>query len=223
MTVIESIVTKDKKEKKDTYAFTINGESFEAHHYSGKQSKLEIIHNGTPLGTVDKPKAKSEYVLNEGENAVKITAWIEKGSFMSFTGSSGGIGIEINGKPLQHTVADPEVHIKNGLTGLYFLLIVFVLKCIFTLFTDGGIVGAILYLFPLAIVVVATIKYKSWTKFSIISGFVLAVLEMVEFMVGLIDGMGNAGAVVWIFLRIAAIACLFNALKWQRKVNKKIE
>jgi hypothetical protein len=100
MTVIESIITNDKKEKKATYTFTVNGESFEAHHYSGRQSKLEIIHNGTPLGTVDKQKTKSGYEINAGEKAVKITAWMEKESFMGSTGGSGRIGIEIDGNPL---------------------------------------------------------------------------------------------------------------------------
>jgi hypothetical protein len=118
-------------------------------------------------------------------------------------------------------VADPEVHIKNGLAGLYFLLVVFAIKSIFTFSEDEGIAGAILYLFPLAIAVVATVKYKSWTKFSIITGLVLAVLETVDFMAGLFDGMGNVGSIAWIFLRIAAIACLFNAFKWQKKAKQK--
>jgi hypothetical protein len=53
----------------------VNNDVFEAHYFAGKKSTLEIMHNGSLPGTIDKPKTKFEYAANSETNPVKITAW----------------------------------------------------------------------------------------------------------------------------------------------------
>jgi hypothetical protein len=102
-------------------------------------------------------------------------------------------------------------------------LFIFDIKCIVPFFTGEGIAGVILYLVPLAIAVIVTVKYKNRTKFSIISGLILAFLEMIDYIAGIIGSMGsNAGATAWILARVAAIACLYYAFKWQRNKSSAL-
>jgi hypothetical protein len=231
MTIIESTLTNDKKEKTVVYAFTASGEPFKAYYYGGKQTRLEITHNESPLGTVNKLNDKSEYTVDAEGGAVKITAWLVKNSPLDFTGRAAKVGIEANGKPIQHTAADPETHIKNGLGGLYLLMLILGIKSAVLLFILGmeGLTDASLYLIPLLIVTIAAIKYKSWTKFSIIAGLVLACLETLDYTAGIIIGIGASegktnsvvGMFIWIYLRLAAIASLLNALKWKLKAARR--
>jgi hypothetical protein len=53
-------------------------------------------------------------------------------SISSFIGKINGVGIEADEKPVQHTLADPETHIRNGRAGLYFLVFILGFKCIWT-------------------------------------------------------------------------------------------
>jgi hypothetical protein len=119
MNVIAATVKKEKTNKKIIYSFSVNNDAFEAHYFSGKKSTLEIMHNESLLGAIDKPKTKFEFVANPETSPVKITAWIDNGnSISSFIGKINGVGIEADGKPVQHTLAVPETHIKNGRVGL---------------------------------------------------------------------------------------------------------
>ena len=215
MEIIESSVTKDKKNKRTVYAFSVSGLSFEAHHYKMTKSRLEIFNNGTLLGTVDLKTPRAEYIVEAEPSPVKITAWIE-------VKAKGGAGIEVDGKPVQHTIADPDVHIKNGKIALYFLLAILAIKT-FSSFGSGEPGGGILCFFMLLITVGAVILYKKLTKFAIITGLVLGGLEMIDFVTGIIS-IGGGGSkfvvIAWIFVRIAMLFNLINALSWKRKVEK---
>jgi hypothetical protein len=233
MTAIEAEVKKDKKSKKTTYSFEANNESFEAHYFTGKKPKLEIMHNGSLLGTIDNPKAGFECVVNSETGPIKISAWINnRNSISAFLGKINGIGIEIDGKPVQYTLADPEIHIKNGRSGLYFLLFVLGFKCIWTFssvfekytsYVIAGVSSAI-YIIPLLIVLTAAVQYKNWTAFAIIAGIIFSLLEMLDYVTGIPAGIssGANGAtfVIWILIRVSALYLLYNAWKWKRKQKK---
>jgi hypothetical protein len=211
--MIGSTISKDKRNKKTTYSFAVNNDVFEANYFSTRKPKLEIISNNSVLGVIERPNAKSEYVINQETNPVKITAWIDKGNI---TGKVNGIGLEVNGEPIQHTLADPEIHIKKGRLGLCFLLLILLLKVMVGFHNNVYLI----YLIPLIIVLTAAIKYKSWTEFSIIAGLILAILEMLEyvFTVTVLPSLLHKGYVFfWSFVRIGIINLLFNAWKWKRK------
>jgi hypothetical protein len=230
MAIIEAIVKKDKVDKKIIYSFVINNETLEAHYFFGKKASLEITHNGVLLGTINNPKIKHDYIINQEANPTKITAWIDNGnSFSAFMGKLKGIGIEIDGKPVQHTLSDPETHIKNGRSGLYFLLFILGFKCIWTYYINfkeytshivAGI-STVVYFVPLIIVLVATIQYARWTTFAIITGIILAVLELFDYAMGIpnsiTSGTNGASLLIWILIRISALCMFYNAWKWKRK------
>jgi hypothetical protein len=234
MNAIEATVKKEKAGKKTVYYFAVNSDLFEAHYFAGKKYTLEIMHNGSLLGTIDNPnpKTKFEFIANSEANPIKITAWIDNGnSISSFIGKINGIGIEVDGKPVQHTLADPETHIKNGRTGLYILLFILGFKCIWTYYINfkeyashivAGISGAI-YFIPLVLVLIAAIKYTRWTTFAIITGIVLSLLEMLDYAIAIpgsiSSGTNGVTLVIWIAIRISTLYLLYNAWKW--KQNKK--
>jgi hypothetical protein len=230
MTIIEATIKKDKASRKTVYSFAVDNDAFEAHCFSGKKPTLEIIHNGCLLGTIDTQKTKFEYVANPETSPVKVTAWLDNGnSISSFIGKINGIGIEINGNPVQHTLADPETHIKGGRSGLYILLFILSIKSIFTYYSAfkgyaSHIVAGIscmIYFIPLLFVLVATIKYTRWTIFGLIVGSVLSLLEMIDYVMGIPDsissGTNGASFLIWILIRISALYLFYNAWKWKSK------
>ena len=141
-----------------------------------------------------------------------------------------GVGIEINGNPVQHTLADPETHIKKGKYGLYFLLFIFGLKSIITYYGTykensfhilAGIYTAI-YFVPLVIVLLGAIKYNIWTKFSIISGLILASLELIDFLIAQFNNTISSNHLVYgMLIRAYVIYLLYHALKWKQKMHTK--
>jgi len=227
MTVIESTVKKNKEKKITTYTFSVNNDVFVANYFSGTSSQMEVFHNGSLLGRINNHKTKSEYVVNQETSSVRITAWIYKGHFFE----KKGVGIEVNGNPIQYTLADPESHIKKGLYGLYFLLFIFGLKSIATYYYTfkeyashivAGLDSAI-YFILFIIVLLGTIKYKTWTKFSIITGLILASSELIfDYLLLLLLGMiSTNNMILAILIRVYAIYVLFNALRWKQKLHSK--
>jgi hypothetical protein len=234
MNIIQANVKKEKADKKIIYSFGINNDVFEAHYFTGKKPALEITHNGLPLGTVDTPKTKFNFAANSETGAITITAWIESGnSFSSFLGKAAGAGIEVDGKPVQHTLADPQTHIKNGRSGLYVLLFILGFKSIwtyysvFTQYTSHVVAGisCTIYFIPLLLALIAALKYKSWTTFAIITGIVLSILEMIDYVAAIpgsiSSGTNGATFLFWILMRISALYLLYNAIKWRRKQKER--
>jgi len=226
MMIIESTVNKDKEKKITTYTFSVDHDVFVANYFSGTSSQMEIIHNGSLLGRINNHKIKSEYVVNQDTNPVRISAWIFKGHFFE----KKGIGIEVNGNPIQHTLADPEPHIQNGKLGLYIILFIFGLKFIatyhhtykeYTSHIVAGMDSAIYFVMFLIVLLVAK-RYQTWTKISIITGLFLAFSElMFDYMLLLFSGMiSTNNMILAILIRIYAIYVLFNALKWREKFVK---
>jgi hypothetical protein len=229
MDILEAAEKIDKKNKTVIYTFAVDGEMFEARYAYAKKPVLELLHNGTQFGIVDTPKEKFQFVIDTEKAPVHITAWIDNGgSAASFFGNVKGVGIEVEGRPVQFTLADPGVHIKNGKAGLFVLLLIFAFKSIWTYYNTfstyaSHIVAAIstlVYLIPLLIVFVSICTYKTWVMFSLISGGVLSVLELIDYIFGILGSLQSGEAVVsslvWILIRVSALYLLYNALKWKR-------
>jgi len=229
MNTVKAEISKEKASKKVSYTFEINNDVFKAHYLPGKIPSLVIMHNGSTLGIINEPKTKTEYAVNSETKPLKITAWIDNGiSIATFIGKVRGVGIEVDGRPVQGTVTDPEIHIKNGRPGLYVLSFLLILKSVMTYYNTfnvhashvvAGIVGAI-YFVPFLFALIVTIKYKTWTTLAILTGIILSVLEMIDYVVGIPDIVrsGNAGVVIiWMIARISILYVLCNAFIWKRK------
>ncbi|GHT80119.1 hypothetical protein FACS1894130_10740 [Spirochaetia bacterium] len=235
MEAIKSVVINEKKNKKIIYSFVIDDANFEAHYVMGKKQTLEIFQNGNQILAIDKPKEKRDCIVNFENNDIKIVAWMEQSSMIpGFVGKINGVGIEIDGIPVQSTLADPEVHLKNGRTGLYVLLAVLGLKTIMTYYNSfkaysshivAGII-ALIYFIPLIITLIDIVKFMKWTLFAIISGLIISILEFADYLVGLPDsiksGTNGMTLLIFILIRVSIIYLLFVALKWKGKNNKDI-
>ena len=224
MDIIEAVEKKEKKDKKIVYSFTLENEGYEAHYDYGKKPGLTFLHNGTQVGVVEKAGNKVSFRVNENK-PVNITAWIEGGvSSWLFGKTQGGVGIEVDGKPVQHTLTDPETHIKAGKVGLCILVFIFAFKTVVNIATAGVIVGMI-YLIPLLILLAALLRYKKWLSFALYAGVILSILEMIDYLLGIPSILQARSSlptlVIWIGLRISAFANLFDALKWMRKGKAK--
>jgi len=235
MTVIASTIKKDMKTKKSTYSFLINDIAFEAHYFFGKEPTLEILHNGSSLGIVSEKTTKFDFTVNAETFPIKITAWMNIGNTFSsiLNPTNNGIGIEVDGKPVQNTLADPGYHIKNGKTAYYILLIILGIKSIFTYYTtfkgySSHLVAAIacaIYFVPFLLALAALIFYFRWTTFAVYFGFILSILEFIDYLFGLPDAIrSNANQMVsiliWMVIRISALWLFSNALKWKNKQKK---
>jgi hypothetical protein len=232
MSAITADVCKESGSKRVTYSFQVNNDAFKAIYLPGKKSTLEIIHNDTSLGEIDTPNKKCEYTIDSETTPLTVKAWIDdRVSTATYLGKPKGVGVEVNGRPVQHTVADPETHIKIGraaLGGLSILLTIKSALSYYILFNAFGshyvaLIGNTVYFVPLLLTLLITIKYKSWPTFSIITGIVISVLDMVDFLSAIPQTInsGRGGSfVVWIFIRIGIIYSLCVAFKWRRKQRK---
>ncbi|QQO10042.1 hypothetical protein [Breznakiella homolactica] len=229
MNVIEAAAAKEKQTKKIIYSFSVQNETFEAHYFKGKNPSLELLYNGTPVMTADKPNTRFTYEIQKGSTPVKITLWIENAAYSVFIGKVNGIGIEVDGIPVQHTVTDPGTHIKNGRTALYALLFILAVKSLFTYFStfseySSHLVAGIsstLYLIPLLLIAAAAVKYAQWTRFALIAGMVVSIIEMLDYILAvpgsIASGTNGMTMVIWIALRISVWCTLYNAFKWKSK------
>jgi len=231
MNSIKAEVIKEKKSKQIIYSFEVNNDVFKAYYFPGKNSTLEITHNDSSLGTIDEPETRTEYTVNAETNPVKITAWIDsKLSLASFFGKVKGIGIEVDGRPVQNTVSDPETHINNGKSGLYILMFFLIIKSVWTYYSTyenfenhlvSGI-GSSVYFIPFIYALIVTIKYKSWTMLAIISGVILSALELIDYITGIPESIKTAGGsfIIWLIIRLSVLYVLCNAFIWKRRQSR---
>ena len=227
MNIIEAVEKKEKKEGKIIYSFSIENEMFEAHNTYGQKPILTLFHHGTECGKLEIPNKKVQLTINTEKTPINITAWIETGILTYLSGRTiGGAGIEINGKPVQHTLADPNTHIKSGKTGLFALLFLYIINSIFQIVT-GGIYTGIFYLLLIIILLVAILKYKKWQTFSLIAGIILALLQFFDYIIGIFfmiqagELNPNISMLIWIAIRVGILVNLFNAFKWKLKLKKQ--
>jgi len=222
---IKATETKFKKEKKTVYAFSIGNNNFEACFSNGKKPALVLSHNGTQIGVVEKAGNKVPFTVNTENAPINITAWIEGGfSSWLFGKTQGGIGVEADGKPVQHTLADPGTHIKAGKTGLFLLLLLLALKGIFSIVSQS-IAAAALFFVLMLIVLAAILMYKKWLTFALYAGLVLSALETVDYVSGIPaviqSGIRPVSMGVWVLYRVSIFANLFNALIWMYRGKTK--
>jgi len=235
MNLIKAEVSKEKGIKKVTYSFEVNNDVFKAHYFPGNKPVLELTHNENALGSIDQLNTKFDYTVNSGTTPLKITAWLYKKPLItSFTGIPSGIGIEVDGKPVQHTIASPETHINHGRGGLYVLLFLLIFKTAvnyFSLYKEyeshlvSGI-ASLIYFIPFIFLLITTIKFKSWTTLALISGIIISALELIDFLLGIpgsiASGANSGSFIVWIFIRICVLITLCGAYNWKRKEKKGI-
>jgi len=237
MNVIKAEISKEKGSKKRIYSFEANNETFKAYYLPTRAPTLEIMHNGSLLGKTDRPNTKLEYTVNSKTGPLKITAWIDY-RFSLTIGYTRGAGIEVDGKPVQYTVTDPETHIKKGRSALYVLLAILFIQSVYNFFTSletytsdewasmtaaqsyfaAGIISA-LYFIPFLFILLAAIKYKAWTTFAILSGIIIAALEMIAYIILSINSF-SYGIAAALLIRIGVLFTLFNAFKFKRRQKK---
>jgi hypothetical protein len=231
MDIIKAAQKIEKKNRTVIYTFPVDGGTVEARYvYANNKPTLELLYNGTRFGFVDKPKEKFQFVVDAEKTPVHITAWIDSGSLSALLfGKAQGAGIEVEGRPVQFTLADPGTHIKNGRAGLFVLLVIFAFKSIWTYYNTfsaytshiAAAISMLVYLVPLFIVLISILVYKKRVVFSLIAGGVLSVLELVDYIIGILGSLSSGetavSLLVWVVIRLSALYLLFNALKWKRR------
>lgn len=219
MQIIEAKKTKFKKEKKIVYSFLYENEEFEASVIYGKKPSLTLLHKGTQIGFIDKSGGKAFLNVDTDKAPVKITAWMMAG------GRVIQIGIIIDGKPVQHTVADPNTHIKSGRIGLIIALIINAINSIFQI-AIGDMSTAVIFIVPFIILLVLTLAYKKWLTFALIAGIILSVLELAGYLMGIPYNVKNdiylIQMIYWTALRVITVVLLVEALNWKRNPEKKL-
>ena len=231
MNIVASKIKKEKKDKKIIYSFEYLDENFEAHYYYGKKPEAELFHNGSSLGHIDNTKDKQDFAVNLEAKSIKISAWIVFNVYYNYIGKLNGMGVCIDDLPVQHTLADPDAHVKNGRSGFIVLFFLLLFKCIFTYYSNfldysSHLISAIfgmIYLYPLLLALIAFVKYAKWTKFALITGMIISVLEMLDYLIAvpnsLKSGAVGVTVIIWILIRVSAFCIFFNAFRWVLKKN----
>jgi len=233
MKIINSTTNKDKKMKLITYSFTINNERFTANYAYEKKPRFDFFHNDTLIGSSEQIKNKSEFTVNTEYETLTITVWLEYNAYSMYIGKLNGIGIEVNKNPVQHTLADPDVYINNGRSGFFILLLILTVKSIYTYYQifnqySSHILSlyiSAIYIVPLLVGIFLLFIYKRWTKFALIGGIIISILEFVDYGLGLPEslrtGSGSNAAMMlfWIALRVCILFIFYNAFKAKTKSN----
>jgi len=219
--MINAKLSTEKKTRNQVYSFEINNEVFKAYYSVGKNSSLRITQNEIEIGKIDEKKTKFEFTAG----SLKIVAWIDDGfSLASLLYKIKGIGIEVDGVPIQHTLAAPETHIKYGRIGLWVLLLflgIYSLASYSDAFEDDdpaiiAVIASAIYLIPFIITLIGIITYKSLTSFAIITGIVFTIQELLK-----LPGSLDFGSIyidcIMLYPRMIVLYALCNALKWKRK------
>jgi len=119
------------------------------------------------------------------------------------------------------TSPDYELNIKKGRKGLWLLVFVIGLKIVLGIAL--GRTENLIYAVPLILVLLAAIKYYSWNTFALYTGLVIAVFEILDYVIGTIGDIANLSlpfVIVWIGLRVSAFSLIFTALRWKLKQKK---
>jgi len=231
MKIIKSTEEKDKKMNLQTYSFDINNNHFSVHYIYGKKPRFEFFHNDSLIGSSDQINKKSEFTVNTEYDSLNIVIWIEYNIYSIYIGKLNGIGIEVNKNPVQHTLADPEMYIKNGRTGFYFLLFILGIKSFITYYQYYNeytshiisLISSSLYIVSLILIIILLLIYKHYTIFALITGITISILEFIDYAIALPDifmSMSGSNAITilfWIAMRISVICIFFNALKWKNR------
>jgi len=227
MDIIKSTEKKERKMNLKTYSFDINNEHFSAHYIYGKKPRFEFFHNDSLIGSSDQINNKFEFIVNTEYDSLKIIIWIEYNIYSVYIGKLNGIGIEVNKNPVQHTLADPEVYINNGRSGFYILLFILGLKSIVTYYQNYqgynshivSLISSSLYIVPFFLVIILLLIYKRLTKFALITGIVISILEFIDYGLALPNSfMSGSGSnaislLFWIAIRVCVICIIYNAFK----------
>jgi len=235
MKLIESTLNKETKGK-IIYAFSINNEQFSVNYNYGIKPTVELLHNNSVLGFIDQPKNKFDFIINSELEQIKIKIWIEYYNVYAINfGKINGIGIEVNEVPVKNTLSDPETHIKQGKSGLYFLLFLLGFNNIityYTIFKDYYFHILTLFssisLIPFFIMLVLIIKFKNWTKIALYTGFIISILEMFAFIYfrsnrllsdinnDTMSGTSFVIMLIWVLFRLGIMNRIYNAIKWNK-------
>jgi len=222
MELIKAVRKGNWKDKKVVYSFSVENEAFEAHYYYGHEDRaLALLHNGTPVGDIIyKPKERVEYHVDAGGKTLTIAAWFEGGA------TKGGPGIEIDGRPVQHTLAGPHTrHIKGLRIGLILLAILFGIRMALIVrkadTTDTELIMAMVYFFSMLFVLALADRYLLWAPFTILAGVAFSILELIGPIARLIPVL-SAGMIpvpspislLLIPLRIVALFYIVTSCIW---------
>ena len=229
MDYIESKVKKIKEDRKFVYTFEHVNEVFELHYYYGKKSEVDLFHNGAIILHLTGNREKKNFTYNISNEIINFSIWIEYNVYHTYIGKLNGVGITINDKPVQHTLADTNMHIKNGRYGYFILLFIFIIKIIFGYYDSYinfsshivSILSISVYTVPFIILLISFIRYSKWTKFALIVGIIFTSLEMIEHFYSLYfyiePGINISTMLLWIFIRISALCTFINAFRWKLK------
>jgi hypothetical protein len=233
MKTINSTAKKERKVNLISYSFDINNEHFLAHYVYGKKPRFELFHNNSLLGSSDEKGNKFEFTVNTETELLNIKIWIEYNVYSIYIGKLNGIGVEVNGNPVQHTLADPEVYVKNGCSGFYILLLILGLKSISTYYQTFkeytshivSLISCSIYVLPLFLIILLIVRYKYWTKFALITGAIISILEFIDYILALPNSfMAGSGSnaimlLFWLGIRVCVPCIFYTAYKWKKKLN----
>jgi len=223
MTAIKAQITKDKESKATIYSFQANGEQFAAYLVPPiTNPTLHIQHNETTLGTImwkiDKNR-KFQYTVNTKTEPLTITVWLDLDGKPRSNRKS--IGIEVNGEPVQHTLADPQLILEKKLESSSLILLGFIFMIIpFGPFEQPmkSIDLSYIYFIPFLIGIILAIKHKSYTLFAIFSNIYLLILEIIHILD--LGTFSNSFIAMWFSIRIGILFALCYTFKEERELKK---
>jgi hypothetical protein len=224
------------KAEAENTSFVIDSVSIRTEPIHDKKNKVagwHITANGNDLLTLTKQKKRENALFMGKIEKHTVTAWFESGggSFDLVPTSQWGIGMLVDGKPVESTLADPEIAGGQGRAGVWVFACFLAIKAAFQPAMalsrhDAATAAGQLFLYgiPALALICFGIMYKKARKAALITALVVGILESLDFIAGGAMQMvaettgGNAGnsgvsLLIWGGLRIAALVWIIKGLR----------
>ncbi|MEJ5285112.1 MAG: hypothetical protein ACP5Q5_09465 [Brevinematia bacterium] len=216
-----------KTNVKKVYITRVDSSKIEI-EYLFQEKKVKIFLDGKLIEESTANSIEKSIIVGNENHIIKISKY-------SVVGYDKDIEIYIDNIPVENTPADPYFFISKARYSLVFYVFIMMLKIFLSpllIFLNKNInfeysylmtINLFVYFIPTIIVIIGAIYYKKFPRFSIISGLIIAILEMFDYLYGVYSFLSSdftniATSIMWIIARIYAIYFL---LKAAINLNKK--
>lgn len=209
-----------KTNGKKVYITKIDSSKIEI-EYLFQEKKVKIFLDGELIEESTANSIEKSIMVGNENHIIKISKY-------SVVGYDKDIEIYIDNIPVENTPADPYFFISKARYSLVFYVFIMMLKIFLSpllIFLNKNInfeyfylmtINLFVYFIPTIIIIIGAIYYKKFPRFSIISGLIIAILEMFDYLYGVYSFLSSdftniATSIMWIIARIYAIYFLVKA------------
>lgn len=191
---------------------------------SFQDHRLSVLVNGAKMGETTTAKEVIRGLTQGSTSSHEVRAWFEdapkplietvSNPMMRF----GGVGITVDGMPVENTLSDPWVHIREGRPAIWLFVVSFCVKAFLVtrLNVEIGPLMSALYGAGAALLGYFAITFNAKPKRGILTGLVLGAVDTLDSLAGLPARLSYGFSyqpLIFLGLRVLALVSLWNAIR----------